>query len=73
MTIRDSEQPFTQEQVIEELKKSGVTTLDDLAKKIAEQSAIKAQWLKARGLSPGDEVAYLWTGPNYSLHHLVED
>jgi hypothetical protein len=69
MAIRDVDGAFTRDQVIEELKKQGVTTLDGLAQKVAEESAAKAQWTKARGLRPGDEVAYLWSGPNYSLHH----
>lgn len=30
--------PFTEKQVQEELKKHGITTIDELARKIAEQS-----------------------------------
>jgi hypothetical protein len=52
---------FTDKQVKEELKKHGVTTLDDLARKISEQSAAKAP--------SGGEPEYLWSGPNYSLYH----
>jgi hypothetical protein len=64
-----SKQPFTAQQVLEELKKHGVTSMDELAQKIAEQSAAKAVFDKARGLSPGEDMEYLWTGHNYSLYH----
>jgi len=70
MALTDAKGAFTRDQVIKELKKHGVTTLDELAEKIAEESAAKARWNQARGVAPGDDVAYLWSGPNYSLHHL---
>lgn len=70
MALRDSDGPFTQAQVLDELRKQGVTNLDELAQKIAEASAAKARFNQARGISPNDNVAYLWSGPNYSLHHL---
>jgi len=54
--------PFTEKQVQDELKKHGITTLDELAKKIAEESAAKAQ---SKTASPD----YLWSGKNYSLWH----
>jgi hypothetical protein len=63
--------PFTEKHVLDELKKQGVTTMDELAKKIAEQSAAKHQWDHVRGLSGSTEVSaeYLWSGKNYSLYH----
>jgi hypothetical protein len=65
-----SELPFTDQQVLEELKNHGITTLDELARKIAEQSAAKAQWDQARGISAREgEADYLWTGSSYSLWH----
>lgn len=54
--------PFTEKQVHEELKKHGITTLDELARKIAQESAAKAQ---SKGVTP----EYLWSGKNYSLYH----
>jgi hypothetical protein len=56
--------------VLEELKKHGITTLDELARKIAEQSAAKARWDQARGISAKEgETDYLWTGSSWSLYH----
>lgn len=53
---------FTEQDVHEALKKHGVTTLNDLAKKISEESASKEK----SGLTHPD---YLWSGKNYSLYH----
>ena len=61
--------PFTAKDVHEELRKHGITTLDELARKIAEQSAAKAEFNKARGLTEKDDVDYTWTGKNYSIYH----
>ena len=62
--------PFTEKQVLEELKSQGITSLDELARKIAEQSAAKARWDQARGISAKEgETDYLWTGNAYSLYH----
>jgi hypothetical protein len=60
---------FTEQQVHEELKKHGVTTLDELAKKIAAQSAAKDKFDQARELSGRVHPDYLWSGKNYSLYH----
>jgi hypothetical protein len=60
---------FTEQQVQKELKKQGITSLDVLARKIAEQSAAKARFNQARGLSERDDPDYLWSGKNYSLYH----
>jgi hypothetical protein len=61
--------PITEKQVHDELRKHGITTMDELAQKIAEQSAAKAQWNRVRGLPDPVEPDYLWTGKNYSLYH----
>jgi len=53
--------PFTEKQVHEELKKQGIATIDDLARKIAQESATKAH--------SGAEPDYLWSGKNYSIWH----
>jgi hypothetical protein len=53
--------PYTDKQVHDELKKHGITTLDELAKKVAEQSAAKAK--------SGAEADYLWSGKNFSIWH----
>ena len=61
---------FTEQQVHEELRKHGVTTMDELAKKIAQQSAAKDRFDQARELSAGRiHPDYLWSGKNYSLYH----
>jgi hypothetical protein len=60
---------FTDKDVHAELRKQGITTMDELAKKIAEQSAAKALFNKARGLTDKDDVDYVWTGKNYSIYH----
>jgi hypothetical protein len=60
---------LTEKHVYEELKKHGITSMDDLAKKIAEQSAAKAQFDKARGLTDKDNLEYIWSGKNYSIWH----
>src|ERR1700743_923880 len=54
--------PFTEQQVHDELKKHGVTTMNELARKIAEESASKAK----SGIAAPD---YLWSGKNYNLYH----
>jgi hypothetical protein len=54
--------PFTEQQVHDELKKHGITTMSELARKIAEESASKAK----SGIAAPD---YLWSGKNYSLYH----
>ena len=56
----------TEQQVLEELKKNGITSLEELAQKIAEQSAAKAVFDRARGTEQAD---YIWSGKNYSLWH----
>ena len=61
--------PFTAKDVHEELRKHGITTLDELARKIAEQSAAKAQFTKARGLTEKADVDYVYSGKNYSIWH----
>ena len=53
-----------------EIKKQGTPTMDELARKIAEQSAAKARWDQARGISAKEgKVDYLWTGTNYTFYH----
>lgn len=54
--------PYTEDQVREELKKHGITTMNDLARKVAEESASKHK----SGVAEPD---YLWSGKNYSLYH----
>jgi hypothetical protein len=61
--------PYTEQQVHEELRKQGITTMDELARKIAEVSAAKARFDQARGLPAGVAPDYLWSGKNYSLYH----
>ncbi len=60
---------FTEKQVHDELRKNGITTMDELARKIAEQSAAKAVFDEARGISGEVDAEYLWSGKNYSLWH----
>jgi fructose-bisphosphate aldolase class 1 len=60
---------LTEKNVLEALKKNGVGSLDDLAKKIAEQSAAKAVFDKVRGVTDKDAEEYCWSGKNYSLYH----
>lgn len=60
---------YTEDQVLEELRKNGIGTMEDLARKIAEQSDAKAAFAEARGLSPQVDADYLWSGKNYSLWH----
>jgi hypothetical protein len=55
--------------VLEELKKNGITSMEGLARKIAEQSAAKAEFARVRGLPEDVEADYLWSGKNYSLWH----
>jgi hypothetical protein len=55
--------PYTEDQVREELKKQGISTIDDLAKQVAKQSADKA-----KSGAPA-EPDYLWSGRNYSIYH----
>ena len=54
--------PFTENDVHDALKKHGITTMNDLARKIAEESAAKGK----AGVAGPD---YLWSGKNYSLYH----
>jgi hypothetical protein len=54
--------PFTEQDVHDALKKHGVTNLNDLAKKVSEESASK-------GKSGAAHPDYLWSGKNYSLYH----
>ena len=58
--------PLTEQQVLDELKKHGVTSLDKLAEKVAEQSAARAEFDRVREV---DEADYVWSGKNYSLYH----
>ncbi len=61
--------PHTAKQVQEELKKHGITTMDQLAEQLAKQSAAKAEWNNVRGLPEGEDLDYWWTGKNYSIYH----
>ena len=61
--------PFTDKDVHAELRKQGITTMDELAKKIAEQSAAKARFDHARGLTDKEDLEYIWSGKNYSIWH----
>lgn len=58
---------FTEHHVHEELRKHGITTMDELARSIAEQSREKDEARRAQGITA--EPDYLWTGVNYSLYH----
>ena len=60
---------LTDYQVLEELRKNGITSMEELARKIAEQSAAKAEFDRVRGIPEGEETDYVWTGVNYSLYH----
>lgn len=59
---------LTDDQVLEELRKHGVTSMEELARKIAEQSVAKAEFDRVRGRSDA-EADYVWTGKNYSIYH----
>jgi hypothetical protein len=61
-TKRRRTMPFSEQDVHEALKKHGVTTMNELARKIAEESASKSK----SGIAEPD---YLWSGKNYSLYH----
>ena len=61
--------PHSANQVHEELRKHGITTMDELAEQLAKQSAAKAEWNKARGLAEAEDPDYWWTGKNYSIYH----
>jgi hypothetical protein len=60
---------WTEDQMLEELRKNGITSIEDLARKIAEQSAAKAEFVRVRGLSSDAEPDYFWTGKNYTIYH----
>jgi hypothetical protein len=59
---------ITEQDVIEKLRENGITTIEELAQKIAEQSAAVAEFAKVMD-RPDDQVEYVWSGKNYSLHH----
>jgi hypothetical protein len=53
---------FTEQDVHDALKKHGVTNLNELAKKISEESAASEK-------SGSAHPDYLWSGKNYSIWH----
>jgi hypothetical protein len=53
---------FTEDDVHNALKKHGITSLNDLAKKISDESASKE---KSGSIRPD----YLWSGRNYTFYH----
>lgn len=60
---------YSERDVLEQLREHGITTMDELAKAIADQSAAKARFMELRGVSNEAEADYLWSGKNYSLYH----
>jgi len=66
---KDTTMPLTEKQVLDELRKNGITSMEGLAQKIAEQSAAKVEFDRVRGIPEGVESDYLWSGKNYSLYH----
>jgi hypothetical protein len=62
--------PFNEEQVLEELRAHGVTTIEELAQRVAKQSATVAQFGQEMDFRGEDtETDYIWSGKNYSLYH----
>lgn len=62
---------FTERQVLEELRKNGITTMEELARSISEQSKANdesRQTGEASARAQAEED-YLWSGKNYSLYH----
>lgn len=56
---------MTEQEILEELRKQGITSLDDLARKGAEDAAAKTS-AAAGGVSPD---LYVLTGRNYTFIH----
>jgi hypothetical protein len=62
--------PFTEEQVLEELRAQGITTIEELAQRVAKQSAAVAQFSEEMDFRGEErETDYIWSGKNYSLYH----
>jgi hypothetical protein len=61
---------YSEQDVLEQLRGHGITTMDELAKAIADQSAAKARFMELRGVREDSETDYIWSGKNYSLYHL---
>jgi hypothetical protein len=57
---------FTERQVLDELRKNGVTTMEELARRISEESKAKDE--SRRGMAEPEED-YIWSGKNYSIYH----
>ena len=58
---------LSEQNMLKELKTHGITSLDDLVKKIAEQSTAKANYERTMGHKI--EPEYFWTGKNYTIYH----
>jgi hypothetical protein len=61
--------PFTEEEVLEQLRRNGITTMEELAQRIAKQSDARAKFAAALDLPEGRQSDYVWSGKNYSLYH----
>jgi hypothetical protein len=62
--------PFSEEQVLEELRAHGVTTIEELAQRVAKQSAAVAQFAQEMDFRGEErETDYVWSGKNYSFYH----
>jgi hypothetical protein len=59
---------YTEHEILEELRKQGITTLDELARRAAEDVTAKTA---ARGAEPrlAGEEDYIYTGKDYTFVH----
>ena len=60
---------LTDEQVLEQLRSNGITSLEELAQKVAKQSEARARFAEEMDIRDQSQADYVWSGKNYSLYH----